>query len=133
MFALFFNDVETHLSNAYGGLTYISSLRENCFEKEDIVVYLKHFVLLYADYTIVLAESPTQLQSALNTLFKYCETWKLHANTAKTKVLVFSRSKIRKLPEFKFGPNTFAIVDKYNYLGINFKYNGTFSKAYYII
>ena len=56
-------------------------------------------MLLYADDTIVLVESPTQLQSAL---FNYCETWKMHVNTAKTKVLVFSRGKIRKLPEFKF-------------------------------
>ena len=129
MFALFLNDLETHLSNAYGGLTYISSLTENCFEKEDIVVYRKLYVLLYADDTIVLAESPTQLQSALDALFNYCETWKMYVNTAKTKVLVFSRGKIRKLPEFKFGPNKFAIVDKYNYLGINFNYNGRFSKA----
>ena len=112
-----------------GGLTYISSLIENCFEKEDIVVYLKLFVLLYADDTIVLGELPTQLQSAPDTLFNYCETWKMHVNTAKTKVLVFSRGKIRKLPEFKFGPNKLTIVDKYNHLGINFNYNGTFSKA----
>ena len=39
------------------------------------------------------------------------------------------RGKIRKLPEFKFGPNKLDIVDKYNYLGINFNYNGRFSKA----
>ena len=42
---------------------------ENCFEKEDIVLYLRLFVLLYVDDTIVLAESPTQLQSALDALF----------------------------------------------------------------
>ena len=41
MFALFLNDLETHMSNAYGGLTYICSLMEYCFEEEDIVVYLK--------------------------------------------------------------------------------------------
>ena len=32
MFALFFNDLETHPSNAYEGLTYISSLMENYLE-----------------------------------------------------------------------------------------------------
>ena len=64
---------------------------------------LKIFVLLYADDTIVLAESPTELQSALDALFNYCETLKLYVNTAKTKVLVFSRGKIRKPPEFNFG------------------------------
>ena len=49
-------------------------------------MYLKLFVLLYADDTIVLAESPTQLQSTLDTLFSYCETLKMHVNTAKTNV-----------------------------------------------
>ena len=44
-------------------------------------------------------------------------------------MLVFSRGKIRKLPEFKYAPNKLAIVGKYNYLGINFNYNGRFSKA----
>ena len=53
--ALFFNDLEAHLANSYGRLTYISSLMENCFENEDIVVYLKLFVLLHANDTIVLA------------------------------------------------------------------------------
>ena len=69
------------------------------------------------------------VKSALDALFNYCEIWKLHVNTAKTKVLVFSRGKIRQLPEFKFGPNKLAIVDKCNYLGINFNYNGRFFKA----
>ena len=32
----------------------------------------------------------------------------MHVNTAK----LLSRGKIRKLPEFKFGPNKLAIVDK---------------------
>ena len=74
---------------------------ENCFEKEDIVVHLKLFVLLSADDTIVLAESPTQLQSALDALFNYCKTWKLLVSTAKTRALVFSSGKIRKLAKFK--------------------------------
>ena len=59
------------MSNAYGGLTYSSSQIEIALKKEDIVVYLK----LYTDDTIVLAESPTQLQFALDALFIYCETW----------------------------------------------------------
>ena len=31
--------------------------------------------------------------------------WKLHVNTAKTKVLVFSRGKLRRLQEFTFVSN----------------------------
>ena len=44
-------------------------------------------------------------------------------------MLVFSRGKIRKLPEFKYDPNKFTILDKYTYLGIDVNYNGRFSKA----
>ena len=92
-------------------------------------MYQKLFVLLYADDTIVLAESPTQLQFALDALFNYCKTGKMQVNTAKTKVLEFSWGNIRKLQEFKFGPNKLAIVDKYNYLRINCNDNGIFSNA----
>ena len=86
-------------------------------------------MLLYADDTLVLVESPIELQYATDAQFNYCETWKLHVNTAKTMVLVFSSCKFRTLPELTFCSNKLAIVDNYTYLGIAFNYNGRFSKA----
>ena len=53
--------------------------------------YLKLFVLMYADGTILLAESEDDLQDALSAMFNYCNTWKLKVNVKKTKIVVFSR------------------------------------------
>ena len=50
-------------------------------------------------------------------------------NENKTKVVVFSRGKVRKLPEWRFGPNSIATQYEYTYLGVSFNYNGSFEKA----
>ena len=56
-----------------------------------------------SDDTIVMAESADELQAALSAVHQYCETWKLSVNTSKTKVVIFSRGKVRKFPDFLFG------------------------------
>ena len=50
------------------------------------------------DDTVVLADSPGDLQNALNVVHDYCQLWKLHLNTSKTKIVIFSRGKVRKFP-----------------------------------
>ena len=95
-----------------------------CFD-----VYFKLFTLLYADDTIVLAQSESELQLALDALSQYCKKWFLHVNTSKTKVVVFSRGKIRKIPIFKFENDIVEVVDEYVYLGTTFNYNNKFRKA----
>ena len=52
--------------------------------EKDINVYLKLFVLLYADDTVLLAETADDLHQ-LYCFELYCETWKLKVNAAKTK------------------------------------------------
>ena len=76
-----------------------------------------------------MAENPTDLQTAINALKSYCLLWNLTVNTSKTKVMIFSRGKIRKKPLFSFGDNELEIVDDYIYLGITMNYNGRFKKA----
>lgn len=34
-------------------------------------------ILFYAEDTVILTETPSDLQHALNEFFVYCETWKL--------------------------------------------------------
>ena len=80
--------------------------------------YIDLFALLYADDTIVLGESPQELQQALNSLFDYCRLWRLTVNTSKTKVVIFSRGKVRKVPKFVFGSDELSICYNYTYLGI---------------
>ena len=90
--------------------------------------YLKLFVLMYADDTILLAESEDDLQHVLSAMFSYCNTWKLQVNVNKTKIVVFSRGKIRKIPNLFFGPKLPDVVDNYTYRGVKFNFNGRFVK-----
>ena len=124
LFAIYLNDFESFLNERYDGLTKISSSILN-----ELNIYFKIFCLLYADDTLVLAESATQLQNALNGLHAYCNMWSLKVNIEKTKVVIFSRGKIRKYKTFKFGENSIDVVSDYVYLGTTFNYNGKFNKA----
>ncbi len=83
---------------------------------------------MYADDTVILAESERDLQKALNAMCEYCETYKLEVNRLKTKIVIFSRGKISNIPVFTFGESQIDVVDDYNYLGIVFNYNGNFNK-----
>ena len=74
-----------------------------------------------------MAESIPELQAALHGMNHYCVMWKLKINTMKTKVVIFSRQKVKEKPTFMLGENELEIVDEYKYLGFSFKYNGNLS------
>ena len=96
----------------------------------ELNVFLRIFCLLYADDTLLLAESADELQLALQSLYSYCDIWALKVNLDKTKVIIFSKGKVRKYKSFfKFGSDTIDIVEDYVYLGTTFNYNGNFNKA----
>ena len=42
---------------------------------------LKIMIILYADYTVSMAETKDDLQYQLNCFQRYCGEWKLHVNT----------------------------------------------------
>ena len=69
----------------------------NNVSDDDVEVFLRMYVLLYADDTIFMTETPDDLQSSINAACDYCQTWHLTVNTSKTKVIIFSRGKVRKL------------------------------------
>lgn len=54
-----------------------------------IIPYLNMVVLLYADDTVVFADSETEFVLLFDTFLKYCNLWKLHVNIDKTKIDVF--------------------------------------------
>ena len=87
------------------------------------------FTLLYADDTIVLAETERELQSALDAVHEYCNNMHLTVNTQKTKVMIFSRGKVRKYQNFIFESSILDVTYEYVYLGVNFNYNTSFIKA----
>ena len=90
---------------------------------------MKLFILLYADGTIILAENEIELQLALNKVYEYCMMFKLSVNSTKTKIIVFSRGKVRRIPTFHYGCDVVEVVSDYVYLGITMNYNNKFEKA----
>ncbi len=87
-------------------------------------------MLLYADDTVILAESAAELQASLNAMYLYCQTWKLQVNSSKTKVVIFSRSRLDTNDmSFKYDGEKLNIVTDFQYLGIIFSCKGNCNAA----
>ena len=84
------------------------------------------FVILYADDIIILSESKENMQNSLDIFHSYCEMWNLQVNDNKTKVMIFSKRKVRQHIEFYLNGQKLEIVDTFTYLGVLIKYNGRF-------
>lgn len=122
LFALYLNDLEAFLMHKnLAGITIE-------IDDEDMMIYMKLFSILYADDTVLMADSPTDLQNCLNAFAIYCKEWKLNINVAKTKVLIFGARKTSHL-QFNIDDHLIDIVDKYKYLGIYFSQSGSFLYA----
>lgn len=50
---------------------------------DDLCIFMKLLIFFNAADTVILSETPSNLQYALNECFEYCETWKLHVNVKK--------------------------------------------------
>ena len=126
LFALFLNDFKIFLSDKYQGL---KSMTDSVLSQLNTFLYI--FCLLYADDTLILAESAEELQKALDGLNDYCNKWSLKVNLDKTNIIIFSKrkGKDKQAEVFKFGENNVDVVDDYVYLGTKFNFNGKFFKA----
>ena len=62
------------------GLNEISEMSKILLSTDEIEVLFKLYVLLYADDTVIFAESKEELQSALNAMHLYCKSWDLEVN-----------------------------------------------------
>jgi hypothetical protein len=98
-------------------------------DAHDVDVLFQMCILLYADDTVLFAESPTSLQSAIDAMHEYCLKWDLRINVSKTKVMIFSRGKVRKPPDFYYDNQKLEVTHDFQYLGIKFNYNGSFKPA----
>ena len=130
LFAIFLNDIEEFFSeHGCKSLSLIEKLDRDARGPE-LDAFLKLFILLYADDTVLLADDESELQRLLDCLENYCVANKLSVNGSKTKVMVFCRSKarLRNLPEFRYGNTVLDIVEEYTYLGVLFYWNGSFNK-----
>ena len=74
---------------------------------------------MFADDIAIMAETEEDLQCMLNTLHSWCESWQLHINTNKTKIVHFKlKSQPRTSFKFKCGPSELEVVPSYKYLGV---------------
>ena len=79
---------------------------------------------MYADDMVYISLDPVEFQQGINVIEQYCNLWNLKINVNKSKVIVFRKSKIAKLPVFVYGTVNLENVDSMDYLGITFVYNG---------
>lgn len=116
LFSMYVNDMEMHF------------LSENCPSLE--IQEINIFLLMYADDTVLLAESPEGLQSLLDALYSYSTKWDLTVNTDKTKILVFrngNRSKVND--KWYYNGEELEVVNEFNYLGFLLSFNGKFGNS----
>ena len=128
VFSIYLNDLSEFISHAYSGLNDILSMSSILLSNNALEVYFKLYILLYADDTVLFAESEAELQSALNAMFLYCKSWDLEVNPAKTKITIFANRKNQQAPKFMYNGQELAVDDNFVYLGTMFSYNGRFLK-----
>ena len=121
LFAIFVNDLESYLLQE--GNNYLSFGGDARLEH-----MLKLLILMYADDTVILADSPDKLRAAINGVEKYCEKWKLKVNVSKTKIIIFSsRKHLDRV--YLYNKKQIEIVDYFKYLGVSFTPNGKFTEC----
>ena len=127
LFSLYINDLEEFLlSKNVQGLNINSSLSNT--DENQRLLYLKLFILFYADDTVIISESAEGLQHALNEFHSYCIQWKLHVNVDKTKIMIFAKGRpLNKT--FYFDNKVIEVVKEFKYLGIIFSRSGSFNRA----
>ena len=114
LYSLYVNDFE------------MSFIKDGCQSIDIQLINL--FLLMYADDTVLIAESPEALQNMLYTLNDYCTEWNLTVNVQKTKIVVFRNGgNLRENETWLYQGEEIEIVQQFNYLGMNFNYNGKFN------
>ena len=103
------------------GVESLDMINEVSFEVRNI--YLKIFLLFFADDTVLMSENVDGMQTMLNVFSEYYNTWKLQLNIAKTNVDIFSKSKVTQNTRFMSDNKELDICESYNYLGIFFNFN----------
>ena len=122
LFSLYLNDLETFITS--GGVNSIDLE----IISDEMHVYLKLHILLYADDTIIFSNDKENFQKALDNFHEYCNIWKLKVNLTKTNVIVFN-SRTNRNMSFTLVGQTITLSDMYKYLGVIFSKSGSFLKT----
>ena len=76
------SDLSSYLAERCEGLTTLENLASTV-DDDTLQKFLKIFVLLYADDTVILSETPDKLQIGLDNLYRYSDLWDLRINREK--------------------------------------------------
>ena len=106
LFAIFLNDLEWYFRQN-------NRSRLSCeFNDDDLYMFIKIFILMYAYDTVIFSHSQNDVKKALDTFENYCEEWQLTVNVAKTKIMVILRGRIsRTTKEALAIRRVFSLVD----------------------
>lgn len=103
---------------------YIDKLEEWLNNDSSEGVQLANYViklLLYVDDLILIAKSAKGLREHLKTLETFCHEVGMQVNISKTKVMIFSWRRNKKIQvDFLFEGSPLEVVNEYKYLGLNF-------------
>lgn len=102
LFSLFINDMDTALEG--NGV----KIKDNFFIK----------LLKFADDVKLVSSDFKDLQIMLNNLHNYNNQWGLNLNLDKTKIVIFSQTKLKHVPKWTYDNKPIEIVSSYKYLGI---------------
>nr|XP_006815364.1 PREDICTED: RNA-directed DNA polymerase from mobile element jockey-like [Saccoglossus kowalevskii] len=116
LFNIYLNDIKSHINASHNDLPTLLNNQLPC--------------LLYADDLLLLSETNTGLQNAINSLQLYCHKWKLEININKSKTIIFNKAG-RRLDKYNFFINQDVLerVTSYTYLGKNLNTTGKLEKA----
>ncbi len=72
-------------------------VKNNChylnFDERKLDDMLKLLVIMYADDTVIMADSEKGLCNAIKSMETYCDKWELKNNCNKTKITSFTKEK----------------------------------------
>ena len=110
LFSLFISDLPSHLDFEFPRLNNVE------------IGYL-----LYADDLVVLADSKSELQKAINSVVSYCNSNNLVINASKTQYLVFHKGSLPRDSDVFLDGEKIPRTNSVQYLGFNFSSQLRFS------
>ena len=97
LFSIFLNDLKKIFIELHG--TLLELVKEKC--ESELHIFMKLLVILNADDTVILSDTKERMQNTLDIFQSYCLLWKLKVNVNKTKIIIFSKGKVKQHYEFK--------------------------------
>ena len=110
----FLNDLLNSINSNINGIIQIENL--------------KLFLIFFADDAILFSQDPTSLQSMLDDIENYCNTWNLKINVNKTKIMIFENGRHTSHDFFLYN-SRIDIVTSFKYLGVHLFKNGNWNRT----